>query len=65
MARMVRGRPTARSQPEGTDESETNASVPQQEEQPDATVGKVIVDYDPDVDYEGTEPKNEPDAQVE
>ena len=53
------------SQQEGAEEPETNPSVPQQEEQPDASEGKVIADYDPDVDYEGSEPKNEPVTQEE
>ena len=38
----------------------TNASVPQQEVQSDATEDEVIADYDPDVDYEGSEPDNKP-----
>ena len=50
---------------EGTEEPKTNPSVSQQEEQPDATEGEVITDYDPDVDYEESEPKNEPGAQKE
>ena len=36
---------------------------PQQEEQSYPTEGKGIVDYDPNVDYEGSEPKVEPDAK--
>ena len=50
------GCPTARSQqePEGD---------PQQEDQPDVTEGKDIADYDPDVDYEGSEPKVKQSAQ--
>ena len=60
MARLVRGHPTARSQQEGTEESGRD---PQQGEQPDATEGKDIADYDPDVDYKGSEPKVEPDMQ--
>ena len=35
----------------------------QQEENLDATEGKVIADYNIDIDYEGSEPKNGPDAQ--
>ena len=35
----------------------------QQENQPDATEGNDIVDYDPDINYEGLEPKVEPVAQ--
>ena len=42
---------------------ETNYNVTQQEEQPDAREAKVIVDYDPDIGYEGSEPKNEPVGQ--
>ena len=52
MARPVRGPPTARLQQEGEEEPKRDH---QQEEQPDATEGKDIVDYDPDVDYEGLE----------
>ena len=54
MARLVRGRPTARSQQEGIEEPERD---PQQEDQPDATGGKDIADCNPDVGYEGSEPK--------
>ena len=50
---------------EGTEELKMNPSVPQQEEQTDATEGKVIIDYDLDIDYDGSEPKNEPVAQEE
>ena len=46
-------------------EPETSPSVPQQEEQPDATEGKVIVDYDLDIDYYGSASKNEPVTQEE
>ena len=60
MARLVRGRPTARLQKEGTEEPEQD---PQQEDKPDAAEDKHIVDYDLDVDYEGSEPKVEPVAQ--
>ena len=56
MARPVRGCPTARSQQEGTEEPDRD---PQQEDQPDATGGKDIEDYNPDVDYEEWEPKVE------
>ena len=59
MARSVRQCPTSRPEQEGMEESERD---PQQREQPDATEGKVIADYDLDVDYEGSEPKVEPDA---
>ena len=60
MARPVRGHPTARSQQEGIEEPERD---PQQEDQPDATGGKDIADYDLDVDYEGSEPKAKQSAQ--
>ena len=56
MARTVKGCPTAQLQTEGAKEPETD---PQQEKRPDTTEGKVIVDDNPDVDYEGSEPKNE------
>ena len=36
---------------------------PQEGEQPDAKEGKDIADYDPDVDYEGSEPKVEPELK--
>ena len=62
MARLVRGCPTPQPS-EGAGEPETNSSVPQQEEQPDASEGKVIVDYDLHIDYERSDPKNEPVAQ--
>ena len=65
MARTVRGLPTAWSQSEYAEETEINPSVPQQEKQSDVTEGKVIVDCGPDVDYEWSEPKIEPDAQEE
>ena len=63
MARTMRGWPTAWSQQEGIEEPDTNPSVSQQEEHPYATKGKVIADYDPDVDSEGSEPMNDPDGQ--
>ena len=64
MARPVRGCPTPHSQQEHT-ESESNSTVPQQEEQPDAAEGEDIVDYDLDIDSDGSKPKNEPAAQEE
>ena len=64
MARPVRGCLTPQP-PEGAGESATNPCVPKQEEQPDATEGKVIVDYNPNIDYEGSEPEIEPVAQEE
>ena len=60
MTRLVMGRPTARSQQEGVEEPERN---PQQEGQPHATDGEDTADYDPDVDYEGSEPIVEQIAQ--
>ena len=36
---------------------------PQQEEQPDAAEGKVIADYNSDIEYEGSELENELVAQ--
>ena len=65
MARTMRGCPTARSQPEGTEEPETNPTVPQQPKQPNATESKVIVHYGLGIYYEGSKPENEPDAQEE
>ena len=65
MARPVRGHLMPWSQQEDAEEPETNLSVPQQEEQPDAAEGEIIADYNPDVDYEGLEPTNEPVAQEE
>ena len=60
MARLLRGCPTARLQQEGIEEPERD---PQQEDQPDAIGGEDIVDYNPDVDYEGSEPKVKQSAQ--
>ena len=54
------GCPPVRSQQEGIEEPER---YPQQEVQWDATEGNDIDDYNVDVDYEGLEPKVEPDAQ--
>ena len=50
---------------ESVAEPVTNPSVPQQEKQPDITQNEVIVDYDLDIEYEVSEPKNEPVAQAE
>ena len=57
MARSVRGCLTISPQ-RGTEEPETNVSIAQQQEQRDAREGKVIADYDLDVDYksEGSDP---------
>ena len=63
MAMTVRGCLTTQSQSEGDDEPETILNTPQQEGQPDVAVGEDIADYDPDVGYEGSEPKVEPVAQ--
>ena len=60
MTRLLRGHPTVRSQQESAEEPERD---PQQEDQPDATVGKDIEDYNPDVDYEGSEPEVKQSAQ--
>ena len=65
MAKPMRRYTMPQSWQGGTEEPETNTSVPQQEKQPDAAEGKVIIDYNPDVDYEGSEPKNEPVAWEE
>ena len=54
------GMPNSQSQQEGIEEPERD---PQQEEQPDTKGGKDIADYDPDVDYEGSEPKVKQSAQ--
>ena len=62
MARTMRGCPTAWS-PEGMEDPETNPSFPQQEEQSGTAEDKVTVDYDPDIDYEGSDPHNESVAQ--
>ena len=64
MARLVKRCPITWP-PEGAEEPGTNPSVTQHDKQPDATEGEVIVEYDPDVDAEGSEPKNEPVAQAE
>ena len=62
MTKTMRGCLTAWSQTEGTEESEKNPGVPQQEEQPDTTDGKVIVVYNLDADFkpEGSDPEIEP-----
>ena len=45
------GHPTAQSQPDGAVELQKSASVPQIEGYADAKEGKVIVDYNHDIDY--------------
>ena len=62
MAGPVRGHPITRSQQGGEEKPERD---PQQEGQLDAAESKDIADYDPDVDYVGSEPKVEPVTQVE
>ena len=59
MAKTMRGCPITWLQSEGKLELETNLNVPQQEGHPYATEGGEIADYNPDVDYEGSEPKDE------
>ena len=62
MARPVRRCPITRSQQEGAEEPDRD---PWQEGQSDATKCKDLADYDPDIDYEGSEPEVESVAQVE
>ena len=57
MSRLVRGCLTTRSQQKGEEEPDRD---PQQGDQLADTEGKDIVDYDPDVDYEGSETTVEP-----
>ena len=56
---------TVQLQPEGAEEPQTNTSVPQHEEQADATKDKVIADYEQDVEYEpeGLGPVIKPDTR--
>ena len=49
MVRLARGCLTLRPQQEGMTEPERD---PQQEEQPDIAEGKVIADYNPNIDHE-------------
>ena len=65
MARTIRGCPRAQWQAEGTGESDTNPSVPQQEEQLDTTEGKVIAHYNLHINYDRSEPKDNPVAREE
>ena len=62
MARPVRGCPTTRSQQEDAEEPVRD---PQQEEQSDDTGDEVMADYDPDVDYEGSEPLTQEQKEVD
>ena len=62
MARPVRERSTSRPQQEGAEEPEQD---PQQDGQPDVAEGEDLADYNPDVDYVGSEPKVESVAQDE
>ena len=59
MVRIMRGCPTTLLQLEGKDDPETILNAPQQEGHPDTAEGGDIADYDPDVDYEGSELKVE------
>ena len=52
-------------QPEGVEKPENIPSDPQQEEHPDTAEGKVIACFNLNVNYEGSEPKNETVAQEE
>ena len=61
MARTIRGCLITRSQQEGEEQPDED---PQQEGQLDATEGKDIADFNPGVDYEGSEPEVEPVVQV-
>ena len=65
MARTMRECPTAWLKLNDKEEPATNPSVPQQDVQPDAAEGKVIADYDPNVNYEGSEHENEIVGQEE
>ena len=59
MVRTMRGHLTTL-QSEGKYKSETILNASQQEGHRDATEGRDIADYDPDIDYGGSEPKVEP-----
>ena len=65
MAGDMRWPPTAQLQPEGIEKPVIYPSVPWQEEQSDAKKGKIVADYNLDVDYTGSEPKNELVTQEE
>ena len=52
MAATIRGCLILQLQPEGTEEPQTNISIPQQERQLDAAEGKVVADYELDINYE-------------
>ena len=54
MTRLMRGCPTARSQKEGVEVPERD---PQQEDQPDATEGRDMEEYNLDVVHEESEPR--------
>ena len=54
---MLSAHPTTWLQPESKDETE---KIPPQQGHPDTIVGRDIADYNPDIDYEGSEPKVEP-----
>ena len=61
MAATIRGCLILQLQPEGTEEPQTNISIPQQERQLDAAEGKVVADYELDINYqsEGWDPEIE------
>ena len=63
MSRTVRGFSTAWLQPEGTGEPETNPTNPWQRNSQFPYMPKSC--YNLDIDYEGSESKNEPFAQEE
>ena len=67
MAQTMRGCLTACSQIECAAEPENSLSIMQLEEQVDAEEGEVIVNYEPDVDYdpEGPDPNTQPVTQEE
>ena len=65
MAKPVRESLMPWSQQGSTEEPETNVSVSQQEGQTNATEDKVIVNYNSNIDYEGSEPKIKPFALEE
>ena len=52
--KIAEGMPNSQITARGTEEPERD---PQQKDQPDTTGGKVITDYNLDIDYEGSEPK--------
>ena len=63
MEKTMKVHPTTQSQSEGKDEPEIILDAPQEGGQPDAAVGEDMADSKLEVDYEGSETKNEPVAQ--